>query len=410
MQRLFIVQLVSVQFGVRLAAIFAVLLVPALTLSQPDASTQPDPSTQPAVSAQPTVAAQPAVAAKRQASRLEGSVRLGMEYDNNPLRLQSDDPRLQSDDPDLDFLHDQPDMLARYFATIDSSHRVGAAGQASLRVRHGGKFYQHTAEADALLTQALISYRYRVAERVSVLFNADVKDRTERLSRLDYNRGGIRLGVGWSPDFWSPGAWRLSAGAGWRYFAYKPVATLGSQGPQFDGSLRRYFGDTVAGEVSYSLALRDFDSADTGGGTQTRTDTFHTARAGFVYRSDFFIDVMYVLSLNRSTLDAQDLTRHGLELTLTAPLFEEFYGSSKLQLQRTQIDDQSRPDALFFVDEENRNVAVLSLARPIGESWEVEGRWSMYLEEFEDDGPSGGQVALNYSRQTFLLAVGWGFE
>jgi hypothetical protein len=365
----------------------------------------------------PTVAfGQQAAATEQTGSRLEGSVRVGIEYDDNPLRLQSDDPRLESDAPELAFLHDEPDVLARYFATLDSTHRVGSSGQASLRVRHGAKFYRRTAEADALLTQVLASYRYRLGESVSLFFDADVKDRTERLSRLDYNRGGARLGLGWAPD-----AWRLSAGAGWRYFAYKPVAALGSQGPQFDGRLRRYLSESVAAELSYSFALRDFDrrEIDTSGGSETlalgRTDTFHVARAGLVYRSDLFIDVMYVLSLNRSTLDAQDLTRHGLEVTLTAPLFEKFYGSSKLQLQRTQVADQSRPDALFFVDEENRNVVVLSLARPVGDNWfgdnwEVEGRWSMYLEEFEEDAPTGGQVALDYSRQTFLLAVGWGFE
>lgn len=337
------------------------------------------------------------VAAQQDDSRLEGSVRVGVEYDDNPLRLQSNDPRLQSDDPRLDFLHDEPDTLARYFTTLDSAHRVGERGQASLRVRHGGKFYRRTSEADALLTQVLAGYRYRIGEDTSLLFDADVKDRTERMSRLDYNRGGVRLGVGWSPE-----QWRLSARGGWRYFAYKPVPALSSQGPQFDALVRRYLTDSLAAQLSYSLTERQFDDG--------REDTFHVGRLGLVFRSDFFVDASYILSVNRSPLDSQDLTRHGMELTVTTPLFEKFYGSSKLQLQRTAVADQSGPDALFFVDEENRNVFVLSLARPIGEQWEVEGRWSMYLEEFDDAEPTGSAVQLDYSRQTFLLAVGWGFE
>ncbi|WP_168210755.1 hypothetical protein [Persicimonas caeni] len=343
-----------------------------------------------------TLCAASEAVAQDDGSRLEGSVRVGMEYDDNPLRLQTNDPRLESDDPRLAFLHDDPDMLARYFTTLDSTHRVGGRGQASLRVRHGGKFYRRTTEADAMLTQVLVAYRYRLAERLSLVFDADVKDRTERLSRLDYNRGGVRLGLGWAPE-----KWRLSARAGWRYFAYKPVAALSSQGPQFDALVRRYFTDTLAGQASYSLTERQFDDG--------RQDTFHVGRLGLVYRSDIFVDASYVLSINRSPLDSQDLTRHGMEVTLTAPLFEKFYGSSKLQLQRTAVAEESGPDALFFVDEENRNVVVMSLARPIGEQWEVEGRWSMYIEEFDDAQPTGG-VQLDYSRQTFLLAVGWGFE
>ena len=344
------------------------------------------------VSATPTPSS-----AQQDNAQLSGSVRVGMEYDDNPLRLQTNDPRLQSDDPRLDFLHDQPDVLARYFARLDSIHPVGERGQASFRVRHGGKFYRRTAEADAMLTQLLVGYRHALAHDTSFLFDADIKDRTERMSRLDYNRGGVRLGVGFSPD-----KWRLSARAGWRYFAYKPAPALGSQGPQFDGYVRRYFSESFAGEGSYSLARRQFDDG--------RSDTFHVGRLGVVYRSDFFVDVMYVLSVNRSTLDSQDLTRHGVELTVNAPLFEEFYGTSKLQLQRTAVADQSNPDAFFFVDEENRNAVVLSLARPFADGWEIEGRWSMYLEEFDGAESAGRGVRLDYSRQTFLLAVGWGFE
>ncbi len=328
---------------------------------------------------------------------LEGSVRVGMEYDDNPFRLQTDDPRLHSDDPRLAFLQDKPDMLARYFASLSSTHRVGRDGVASLKVRHGGKFFAHSSQADTMLTQVVAGYRQRLGAGLALLFDADVKDRTERLSRLDYNRGGARLGLGWRP-----GKWRLSALAGWRYFAYKPVPALGSQGPQIDALVRRYLGDAWAAQASYSLARRDFDGG--------RADTFHVLRLGVVYRGTLFVDASYVLSINDSTSSSQNLTRHGLELTLTTPLFEKFYASSKLQLQRTAAPEQSAPDALFFVDEQNRNVVVLSVARPVGEQWEVEARWSMYLEEFSDAKPSKGSVSLDYSRQTALLAVGWSFE
>lgn len=338
-----------------------------------------------------------AAAAAQDSSRLSGAVRMGLEYDDNPLRLQADDPRLESDDPSFDYLHLDPDMLARYFTSLDSTHRTPNNARLRLGVRHGGKFYRHSREADALLTEVRAGYRYPLADEVALLVDAEVKDRTERRSRFDYTRGGARAGLSFRP-----GDWRLSARAGWRFFAYKPAPRLGSQGPQFDAYMRRYFGESWATEASYGLVLRDFDD--------DRSDTFHWGRAGIVYRSDFFVDLMYVVSVNRSTLESQNLTRQGVRMTLTTPLFEQFYGSARAELQRTAVPDQSTPDALFFVDEENRNVLVASIARPIGEDWELEGRWSMYIEEFSDSRQDVGRIDLDYSRQTFLVALGWGFE
>ncbi len=341
-------------------------------------------------------------------SPFEGSLRIGIEYDDNPLRLQEDDPRIDSSDPQFEFFDDQPDGLARYFGTLQWSDTVGRRGRASVELRHGGKLYFDTSQADALLTQAVGVYRHRLGERIWTGAVVDVKDRTERFSRFDYNRGGARGFLAASP-----GDWRLRAGAGWRYFAYKPAPSLSSRGPQLAAGVRYFLSDHWALDGDYAVSLRRFDrpiDEDNILNTNPRRDVFHVGEAGVRYRDEVIVEASYILSINDSSIRAQSLTRHRLDVSLTAPLFWRLYTTLHAELQRTFASETSRPDALFFVDEENRNVFVASLARAIGERWEVEARYSLFIEEFSDTEPGEGSVDLSYRRQTLLFAVGYAFD
>jgi hypothetical protein len=338
----------------------------------------------------------------------EGSLRVGVEYDDNPLRLQEDDPRIASSDPQFDFFDDQPDGLARYFGTLEWRDRVGEGGRARVDLRHGGKLYLETSEADALLTQALGSYRHRAGDSVWLGVAADVKDRTERFSRFDYNRGGARAFVASALS-----SWRLRASGGWRYFAFKPAPSLSSRGPQMGAGLRYFLSEHWAVDADYAVSLRRFDrpiDEDNVLNTRPRRDVFHFAEAGVSYRHEIIFDASYILSDNNSSIDAQSLTRHRLDVSLTAPLVWRMYTTLHAELQRTMVSETSRPDALFFVDEENRNVFVASLARSFGDRWELEARYSLFLEEFTDTDPGAGSVDLSYRRQTLLLAVGYTFD
>ncbi|MGM0559203.1 MAG: hypothetical protein ACQEVA_22650 [Myxococcota bacterium] len=338
----------------------------------------------------------------------EGSLRVGVEYDDNPLRLQEDDPRIDSSDPQFDFFDDQPDGLARYFGTLQWRDDVGSDGQASVELRHGGKLYLDTSEADALLTQAVGSYRHRAGKKLWWGVAADVKDRTERFSRFDYNRGGAQAFLASAL-----GPWRLRASGGWRYFAFKPAPSLSSRGPQLGAGLRYFLSEHWALDADYAVSLRRFDRSideDNVLNTRPRRDVFHFAEAGVSYRQDIIFEASYILSINESSIDAQSLTRHRLDVSLTAPLVWRMYTTLHAELQRTMVSETSRPDALFFVDEENRNVFVASLARSFGERWELEARYSLYLEEFSDTDPGAGSVDLSYRRQTLLIAVGYTFD
>jgi len=127
------------------------------------------------------------------------------------------------------------------------------------------------------------------------------------------------------------------------------------------------------------------------------------SRAGLAYRSKQFVgELSYGYSVNTSNSFGQGLRRHAVNLTLTAPLPWRLFASLHVELQRTTYDDPVRIDATFLVDEDNRNAGVLSLVRAIGENWEIETRYSLYLQEFG--------VGSDYSRQTFFLAGAYVFD
>ena len=79
-----------------------------------------------------------------------------------------------------------------------------------------------------------------------------------------------------------------------------------------------------------------------------------------------------------------------------------FFGIKHVELQRTFYDNPLLLDASLQVDEDNRNALIVSLARTLGQSWEIEGRYSLYVQEFGN--------ASDYRRQTIFLALGYIFD
>jgi hypothetical protein len=164
--------------------------------------------------------------------------------------------------------------------------------------------------------------------------------------------------------------------------------------------------DPVRLNAYYDLSRRIFDSVrfvlDPDGDVvqrdpsgQERRDWLHVLRLGGTYRGPLILEAAYVLLMNRSNSYGQGLVRHGAELDITAPLPWRLYVSGRLRLQWTRYEDPIFLGADFQVDEENRNALTLSVARAIGDHWEVEARYRLFIEEF---GATG-----DYRRQTVFL-------
>lgn len=323
-----------------------------------------------------------------------GGVRAGGEYDSNANRLEGDAAI--------------PDYLARYFANLGLQARAGDDGVASLDVSHGGKFFAEEAAADTLLTQITLGYRHELTQHFGAWTSFDIKDRTERISIRDYNRGGVSGGL----DLVAGDVF-ARVGAGWRYFAYKPSPEFSSSNIEGTTSVAWRFAQAWRASLGYTIAQRNFDTArltvdpdDAVGisavSEQEREDLFHLGRLSFDFRGPVIAQAAYVLAINRSNSFGQGLTRHALELTVTAELFWQLLGSIHVELQRTNYADPVLVDASFIIDEDNRNAVIASVARPFADDWEVEIRYALYLQEFG--------VGSDYSRQTLLLAVGYFFD
>ena len=325
--------------------------------------------------------------------RVAGSVRLGTEYDDNVFRREGEEQH--------------GGFLSRYFAALDLATRGLPGSVASLSVSHGGKFFflDEHGGADTLLTQVTLGYRQHIAAAVSAWASADMKDRTERDPRRDYNLGGVAAGV---ELYTGPVTSRFGGAA--RYFAFKPSSESSSSNLEGLAQVRWRVADPIEASGGYTLARRAFDTdrydlvddelfavPD-----DLRRDLFHMINVGVSYRGPLVGELRYAYARNVSNSYGQRLSRHSFNLTLTAPLLWRFFASVHLELQRTTYQDPVLIDASFLVDEDNRNAVVASLVRAFGEHWEVEARYSLYLQEFG--------VGSDYRRQTILAAVGYLFD
>jgi hypothetical protein len=320
-------------------------------------------------------------------ANLEGTLRAGAEYDTNAFRGLTEQDRTAG--------------LGRYFLTLEGEFEPYRKSTLDLRLRQGGKWYPAAGSADALLTSLDARWRQRLSDTFGLRFQANFKDRLERTSRQDYSRGGARTAL--QADFGDVDA-RL--GAGWRYFAFRPNPASSSHGPHMSASVGVQVSDPIRLNAYYDLSRRIFDSVrfvlDPDGDVvqrdpsgQERRDWLHVLRLGGTYRGPLILEAAYVLLMNRSNSYGQGLVRHGAELDVTAPLPWRLYLSGRLRLQWTRYEDPIFVGADFQVDEENRNALTLSVARAIGDHWEVEARYRLFIEEFGTTG--------DYRRQTVFL-------
>lgn len=331
-----------------------------------------------------------------------GTIRTGLEYDTNVHRTGLD--------------RSVGDVLTRYFAVLEGKLPATDQGRLALDLRHGGKLFAREHASDTLLTQARLQYRHRLGRHAYAMFDASTKDRLERrgggadVPHQDYNRGGGAVGAG------------VTAGpvegylrTGWRYFAFRPNPASSNHGPQGTLGLSVGILEQLRARAQYTFAYRNFRAIrfvrrEVGEGDPVvrrdrsgalRTDRLHIGRIGGSFRGPFILDLHYQLLRNSSNSYGQGMTRHGVELRGTAPLPWKLYLSGELQVQRTNYEDPLFLSADLEVDEDNRNSAVVSLARVFGDHWELEAQYRLFIEEFG--------ASSDYRRQTASLGVGYVF-
>lgn len=339
---------------------------------------------------------------RAEGTSFSGTLRTGIEYDSNAYRQPVENAT--------------GDMLGRYFGTVEGRFQPSSEARLTLQLRQGGKLFLRERGSDALLTKVGLNYRHWLGRNVYALFDFDMKDRLERrrderdVPHQDYNRGGIGGGLGVVA-----GPVEAFATAGWRYFAFRPNPASSSHGPQATAGLRTRVHEFVRLHGQYTFSYRNFHSirfvrrsvsdgenvVQRSRSGELRDDRLHIAQVGGAFRGPFIVGLDYTVLHNASNSYGQGMTRHGIELSGTAPLPGRLYLSGRLGLQRTNYEDPLFLSADLEVDEDNRNSAVVSLTRVFGEHWELEGRYRLFIEEFGD--------ASDYRRQTGFMGLGYLF-
>ena len=320
-------------------------------------------------------------------------MRWGLEYDDNPHRLES--------------YEDSGAALMRYLLGADIVTDTGPSGQVSAALRHGGTRFYEEGDANALLTEVRSTGTWWPRRRLTLQVRGDVKDRTESGDdRRDYTRGGAAGQVGWTL-----GPVRLWSEAGWRFLAFKPTPAVSHDGPRVGTGLRWRVYDDLAVQTSWARTWRSYSTTawevvddrfvPVGDGV-LRADHYDVWSTAASYQYGVDAGLRYQYARNRSNSHGQQMRRHGVEASITVPVVWDIFASARGEIQKTRYEDPVLIDDSFHLDEDNRNTLVAAVSRRISGPWDVELRYSIFSQEFG--------VGGEYSRQTVAIAVRGHFD
>ncbi len=317
--------------------------------------------------------------------------RWGVEYDDNPHRLESEDGENAIG---------SGDSLLRYLLGGDIVSDVGDSGQVSATLQHGGTVFRQETDANAVLTEVSGAGLWRPGKQFSLQLRADVKDRSESGDhRRDYTRGSLALRGGRSI-----GPVQLRADGGWRFLAYKPSPPSSHRGPFVGAGARWLVRNDLALDASWTHSWRDYtmtawevrDDQFVSIG-EPRADDHDLWRVVARYQRHINASLRYQYAKNRSNSHGQQMARHGVEASVTVPVMWDVFLSARGEIQRTRYEDPVLFDDVMLLDEDHRNTLVAAVNRQIAGPWDLEFRYSLFTQEFG--------VGGEYRRQTVALAI-----
>lgn len=326
-------------------------------------------------------------------TRWSGHARLGLEYDDNPHRLEADDreARGESGAP-----------LTRYLVSGDIVTDMGPSGQVSASVDQGAKLFYGERDANTVLTELRTAGTWRPGGQLFLQLRADVKDRTESGEfRRDYTRGGagVRLGRSFGPvRGWGHG--------GWRFLAFKPSPQSSHRGPRIGAGGRWQARNDLHVDASWARTWRAYsmtawevidDRFVPVGDGVTRADEYDVWQLAVRHQRRINAGLRIQYAKNRSNSHGQQMRRVGLEASLTVPVMWDIFVSARGEIQRGRYEDPVIVDDVLQLDEDHRNAVVTAISRPLSDRWDIELRHSLFTQEFG--------AGREYRRQTVALGV-----
>lgn len=368
-------------------------------------------------------------AAEAKPPRWQIDLNAGSEYDTNIHRVEI-----------LDGNEEQIEAapLARLGGRYRLSWRPGGRDRFTLDAFGGTKFFASEAgqsENVAIVSGDLRYDRYLPGRKVLVgvtgrYYDAIAYDpfdtgRGPRGRNFRLASGDVLLTVPGPEDH------RLSASIGLRDFVYKPDAdfdfTGEAYGLHYDTTVWQGDPDedlsaaAVDIRAAYRVERRRYDglafaNACADGAeaeprcfvptSDERVDLHHGFGAEVLYTSERIYSARYDISVNDSNSYGQSWVRQRLEAAITSELFWDIFltarGAVRLNLFLDPLllarDVQSQ--SFVSIEDENRNSLSVHLTRDVGDEWAVEGRYTIYSNEFATE-------ELRFRRQTGYVGLVW---
>jgi len=333
----------------------------------------------------------------------------GAEFDTNPSRAEHITGTVNAPIPPAS-------PLTRLVVAGNLATPVGARNTLALSAALGGKWFtvDEARAANVLVVQASASDTLKLRDSTQASLAVSYYDVFQRRSTdlPDFRSAAPSLRL----DQLFGHAVSVSAGAGYRWFAFKPDDAYSFRAPTASFALRQSLaGDVLDGGADWewtaggSVEARNFHGpacsatgCGAGSGPTLHHDRFWIGHAEIVRTGGFLLGLGAALHLNRSNSYGESLTR-GLFHTRAVVLLPWQVSLSLLgELVVTHYRDPltflqpivGLPSA--SIEDESRSTFRVELTRLFDGRFEVGARYVYYT-----NAPASGPV--DYRRQTFLL-------
>ncbi len=346
-------------------------------------------------------------------SRVSGRVRAatGAEWDTNAYRAVDgqDAARIGGGDQ-------QSDALFRVLVSAQGRLRLNDTHAISTRYLLGAKRFTREQSQDLTAHDLILRGSHRLAKRLALSTRARYRASRIRDETRNYDLGNGSIGLNW---FLSE-TWQFVAEAdffAYRFFAqprFDYVAPLGHLGVSFvpirkltfrlDGfyQYRHYFStglvSTTRADVTDPYAtFCDPPQANEICTPTPRRDNEGQVRFGAAWRGSFVLGADYLLRLQRSTSDFENINRHRISLYATFAFPWETTASIVGALQFN--DGVSVTDFSFLAeDDESQNSLNLKLSKFVTDKIAVDISYALYANQFST-------ADVQFIRQTIYLGV-----
>jgi hypothetical protein len=235
-----------------------------------------------------------------------------------------------------------------------------------------------------------------------------------KLSRIRSSSRDYDLGLGDASVFVTPLRWMdIEARGGLAAFRFPAERDFDYLGPHAGGGLRFRPVRGLSAAAGFDWVWRFYrgnaqqidaqsmlvSCIDVGGECQRRTDTEAQVSASIAYQADFVCGGGYLVRLQRSNDDLENVDRHRLSTFATIQLPLHFTVNVLAALQINS--GVSATDTKFLAeDDENQNSVQVGLTYSILDGLEIDARYALFANQFATND-------VSFIRQTVYLGVAY---